>query len=683
MSSFDEVKHSICQILKDDRKSHSGTGFFILPGGYILTCYHVIQDLNKFFVKITNDQTLHQAEYLKKFSNPTADFAVLKLSNVSIDAVQLGRVKDGHEVFGFGFRPKNISIEPEGHSFYGYLRSGQTLQFGERKNEVLNFYVSEDISKGVSGGPIYDIHLRRVVGFFKAKETNNPLSQIAYVIPMDEIFAHWPDLEKENTKQVPDKKEDSLIRGLRDFSLQHSESISSSHRIFGRRTELTLLNRFVNKEKKGYFFITGPAGFGKTTLLRNWAICLKSKDFHVVIHLIRQTSNPDLYSCLKILCKQLMEINGLVEKIPHDMSELQILFAELLKWSPPASTRIVIILDGLDEAIDWPDLSSIIPSSLPEGIFFVASMRDEINEVESLKKRLKCTNHIKLPKLYHADIVDWLRFSENNALKSLSMDKTFTEELARKTDGFPLYLHYLIDEINDSLIHDINNSPREKAYRVLEKSPPDFSLYVHDQFSLLVKTGNVENNRRFQELFALLSIAHSALSEDDVMAMIEITEWDLRSLPWSLRRWFNIITTETSRLYSFTHPLLAQEFKRELRNESQDALKKILDYCFNFQRHKSPYAFRHFTEHLLETQQYEKLFALVDNKIFWNTLFETFPEDLLQTISKNFNAALRAAIETNNIERTAHYLIFHAKLLAAIRDMSPSGALSKGNLQLA
>lgn len=690
MSSFSEVQQATCQILKDDERSHSGTGFLILPGGYILTCFHVIGGLRKFLVKLNNDQKPYQAEYLKEFSNPTADFAVLKLcdvSSVSIGAVQLGRIREKCEVYGFGFRPNNISIEPEGHSFHGDLRPGQKLQFGERKNKVLNFYGSEDIPKGVSGGPIYDIQLCRVVGFFKARETNNPSSQIAYVIPMDEIFAHWPDLEKENIKQVPDKKEDLLKRNfdiqpvseggkpISLVSMQQFEQIFPSHRIFGRREQLARLDQFVDTETNGYYFITGPAGFGKTTLLSNWATSLKLRGLHVAIHFFRQTMNTDLYTCLKNLCEQLMEIYGWGENIPPDVSKLQVLFNDLLKLSPPSNIPIVIILDGLDEAVGWPNLYHTFPSNLQKGIFFVVSMRDEIDEIDSLKKRLRCTNHIILPKLIHADIVDWLQSSENDTLKSLSIDKNFTEELTRKTDGFPLYLHYLIDEII--------NSPIENAYQVLERSPQDFSLYIQDQFSLLAKTNDIENNRRFLELFALLTIAHSALSEDDVIAMTEITEWDFQGLPWSLKRWFNIITTDTSRLYSFTHPLLALEFKRALRNDSKSALKKMLDYCSNFQRHKSPYTFRHYTEHLLETQQYEKLFAVVDNETFWEALFETFPEDLLQAISKNFNAVLRAAIETDNIERITQYLLLHAMLLEVIRDMTPTGALSRGNLQLA
>lgn len=712
MSSFNEVKQATCQILRDDGITLSGTGFFILPAGYILTCHHVIFGLTKLLVKTSNDQMLHQAEYLKDFSNPVADFAVLKLYDVSIGALQLGRMREGCEVYGYGFRPTKISIEPKGHTFTGRLEPGQELrlpvspdlkyQLEEipldqrqpwnilseefRVSNVITFTCAGDLEQGISGGPVYDKQLRRVVGIFRAIEEKDGIpSKIAYVIPIDNVFTRWQDLEEINRMHVPDTDEDCLIRdyGVQlvpeggkpvfPISLRRFESIFSSHRIFGRGRQYTLLDQFVNTKTSGYFFISGPAGYGKTALLINWARSLKSKGVHTAVHLINPMIDASINFCLKNLCEQLMAFWNL-GNIPQDESKLQDLFNSLLKKSP-SPKKLVIILDGLDEANDWPDLSYIVPPILPEGIFFVVSMRDsEINEIEYLKERLKCTNHLLLPPLSANDIADWIQSSENYTLKSFSKDEKFIATVVEKTEGLPLYLHYLIDEIT--------NSPIENVHSILNQSPRGFSSYVHKQFLYLVNERNVGDNIKFQELFALLSIAHSALSENDVIEVTGITKWDLQKLPWSLKRWFNI-TTHYPPLYSFSHPLLAQEFKLELGDESQRALNNLLNYCSRFQEHKSPYAFHNFTEHLRETQQYEKLFALIDNEAFWNILFETFPEDLLQIISKNFHVALKAAIEINDAGLIAKSLISHAKMLATIRDKSPSDALSMDNLQLA
>lgn len=712
MSSLNEVKQATCQILNDDGISNNGTGFFILPTGYILTCHHVIFGLQRLQVKISNGEVF-QAEYLEKFSNPVADFAVLKLSNVTVGAVQLGRIREGCEVYGYGFRPKEIYIEPKGHTFPGHLEPGQELRFPVssdikalieeipldqrqpwnilsdefRINNVRTFISAGNLEPGISGGPVYDKQLRRVVGIFRAIEEKDGIpSKIAYVIPIDDIFTCWQDLEEINRLSVPDTDEDCLKRdygiqlvpeGGRPVSpilLRRFESIFSSYQIFGRNRQLTLLNQFVDEKISGYFFVTGPAGYGKTALLSNWAKSLESKGVHTAVHLINPMIDASINFCLKNLCEQLMAFRNL-GNIPQDESKLQDLFNFLLKKSP-SPKKLVIILDGLDEADDWPDLSYVVPPILPEGIFFVVSMRgSEIDEIEYLKERLRCTNHLLLPPLSADDIVDWIQSSENNTLKSLSRDEKFIATVVEKTEGFPLYLHYLIDEI----IH----SPIEKCASILEQSPSGFSSYVHKQFHNLVNEKNVGNNRKFQELFALLSIAHSALSENDIIEVTEITKWDLQKLPWALKRWFNIIVTHYPPLYSFSHPLLAQEFKRELGDESQRALNSLLNYCSRYQEHKSPYAFHNFTEHLRETQQYEKLFALIDNEAFWDIPFETFPEDLLQIISKNFHVALKAAIEINDAGLIAKYLISHAKMLAIIRDKSPSDTLSKDNLQLA
>ena len=56
---------------------------------------------------------------------------------------------------------------------------------GERRTEVLTFARSGGLQQGVSGGPVFDIELRRVVGLLRAVEG----SAQGYVIPMDDVLA--------------------------------------------------------------------------------------------------------------------------------------------------------------------------------------------------------------------------------------------------------------------------------------------------------------------------------------------------------------------------------------------------------------------------------------------------------------------------------------------------------------
>jgi hypothetical protein len=72
------------------------------------------------------------------------------------------------------------------------------------------------------------------------------------------------------------------------------------------------------------------------------------------------------------------------------------------------------------------------------------------------------------------------------------------------------------------------------------------------------------------------------------------------------RRWFSV----QSGFYSFTHPLLAQEFQGVLRRQASLAKDKLIKYCSHWQEHQSHYALRHYAEHLQEAKRWEELYAI-------------------------------------------------------------------------
>src|SRR5215207_2487829 len=101
MSSFDEVKQAICQIL-DGNGQHKGTAFCILPGDYLLTCHHVVFGLRHIQIKIPGDKSLYDAQYLPQYSDPVSDIAVLQIPDSSVPSVQLGHIRDGVRAYGYG-----------------------------------------------------------------------------------------------------------------------------------------------------------------------------------------------------------------------------------------------------------------------------------------------------------------------------------------------------------------------------------------------------------------------------------------------------------------------------------------------------------------------------------------------------------------------------------------------------
>ena len=108
MSSFDDVKAATCKVLGPDGLL-AGTAFAILADGYLLTCDHVVAPLERVFVA-TSDSEQVEAEYLGELSTPRNDVAVLRVPGLALPAVQVGRMPERGEGFGYGFRPKTLSM---------------------------------------------------------------------------------------------------------------------------------------------------------------------------------------------------------------------------------------------------------------------------------------------------------------------------------------------------------------------------------------------------------------------------------------------------------------------------------------------------------------------------------------------------------------------------------------------
>lgn len=286
MSSFSDVRAATCRIVAPD-SSFRGTGFLVLPGGCLLTCHHVVFGLEALHVQLPGDLTLHPAEYLADFSNPAADIAVLHVLGLDVPPVQLGRLREGSEATGYGFRPGSLAAEKVGHSFSGKLGPGQDLQLappaelkarleqiapaqrrpwnqlpGEfRLGQVRNFYAHSLLERGISGGPIYDPALRRVVGLFRAIEGEDT----AYVIPMDDVFASWAALESRNRNEVAEPLLDHLLvkhrlalvgegaRPIVPLAWDTFKRLFEEHSRFGGRSrESEVFSQFLQKRDHGY-----------------------------------------------------------------------------------------------------------------------------------------------------------------------------------------------------------------------------------------------------------------------------------------------------------------------------------------------------------------------------------------------------------------------------------------------
>jgi hypothetical protein len=172
----------------------------------------------------------------------------------------------------------------------------------------------------------------------------------------------------------------------------------------------------------------------------------------------------------------------------------------------PEGKRLVIVLDGLDEA---DKTFEPFFTGLPNGVFVIASARAEEGEKpEYLRNWTDNAQRFYLKRLPREAIPKWLeRISE---LDKYSQDDDFVKNLDETTGGFPLYLRYLIDDLKQAA------TKNQDVQAVVRNSPGGFKAYVKEQFRLLAKIEEIKRQREVQECFALLSVALGALSQEDM-----------------------------------------------------------------------------------------------------------------------------------------------------------------------
>jgi len=463
-----------------------------------------------------------------------------------------------------------------------------------------------------------------------------------------------------------------------EIRIRVDESIDTLSAIFaGRGEELEKIDKFIGWEKSGVLTISAPAGHGKSALLANWIRNhQESGDVFIAYHFFsnRDDLTSNLGNGLFNLLRQLY-VYYLVEKheqIPSDENRLKLALANLIRrHGIHDGERLIIVLDGLDEADR--EFSPLFSKALPHGVYVIASWREGTEQsYHALKDWQQNSLPLNLGCLDEAGIGDWLQKSGNEVLEQASEDQSNLRLLKERTDGLPLYLTYLIDELCEKA------SSVEEIGHLMASIPNGFSAYVRQQYERM----KMPKEKGSQKLFHYLAVAFGSISAKELRALTGLTTSDFNNLPVNITRWFTVSQREGESLYSFAHPMLANEFKKAMEEDTDRALGELLGYCAEWKNNQSRYALLYYTRHLSETGRWEEIYSLARNRGFLaqqrNTFFD-FPELPLQTIQ----TALRAAINEDKGSLIAEFLLRHAYLATHLKTESPLAALNQGSYERA
>lgn len=449
----------------------------------------------------------------------------------------------------------------------------------------------------------------------------------------------------------------------------------------GRDKEEQQLDDFLTENSSGMLLVRAGAGMGKTALLANWKQKQQQQsNCFIAYHFFRQgedTSNA--IQAYRYLLRQLYTYYELTtQQIPTNEYELKDRICHLLQ-EPRAGKPLVILLDALDEASPERSLSLTLPQPLPEGLYVIASIRvNEAEKLDNLPPWIQVTQELPLKHLPSPAVADWLRRAGNGDLATLAQDKTFVAQVCDRTEGIPLFLKYLIDE----LVQVAKQGEESAIRKTLVTTPKGFANYIRQQYQALDRLEDWRSRRDLQKIFYFLTIAKGELSSDD---LVELMEESPVGLPWQVSRWFKIRELEDYLLFSFAHPSLAEQFAAlpAIKANTKKAQKELINYCAHWQEYLSAYALRHYAEHLRNVKQWEVLYAIAQDEDFASTQQQQLPDEPDLPL-KTVQIALLGAAEEDKAERMAEFVLIHAhRLRQTNAQESPLEALRSGSLKRA
>ncbi len=414
------------------------------------------------------------------------------------------------------------------------------------------------------------------------------------------------------------------------------------HNFFGGRdAEIRRLNDLI-QTPSGYVFVTGPMGIGRTALLANWMRTIPRDRYATCAHFISRADRmADQEFTLLSLCQQLVAFHRLSGAFPSRVVELRALYVDLLSRPLPDGAHLIVVLDGLDEALDWQPGpgSDLFPRPLPRGVHVVFSASEgfESSWLENRAVLGQDIATITLTAFERENIVSLLR-SAGGTLAARADSESTIETLLEVSKGDPCYLRFMLADLGSGLLSEEN----------LIRQPRGFKQYLDQWWEQLAHDVSFQRQENL-DLLGILSVAKGPLTLRELAGIAPTLRKGLQlrmQLEGQFRRYLIGNADEGYALWPRFAAYLAERF---LPEELADYHSDLLAYCARWREHKSAYPFAHYAAHLFESGHQVELNAL---------------------ISKEWMGA--------KFEKTHSHLAFSGDVQLAITALAASGVASSG-----
>jgi hypothetical protein len=304
----------------------------------------------------------------------------------------------------------------------------------------------------------------------------------------------------------------------------------------GREVELERLDTWLRApDTPPRMLVTAPAGRGKSALLVQWMRTLQNIGFFesegwqlafTPISVRIGTNRPEVF--YEGLARRLAEITG--EKLPteaiHSANGFGYAIRDQLDRIAETGRKVVVVIDGLDEALHGSFDPAILPPVLPTNIRVLMSARWQLGDTDSRGwlERLGWDNSVRvetfeLDRLDSAGIEDVL-VKLGAPVDVLTREQAVVDRLTALTEGEPLLVRYYATDLWQ------RSSDGARITRDdLDTLRPGFGSYFRhwlERQEALWREENAGIDRyEVDRVLSVLAFALGPLEEADLLALVE------------------------------------------------------------------------------------------------------------------------------------------------------------------
>jgi hypothetical protein len=398
---------------------------------------------------------------------------------------------------------------------------------------------------------------------------------------------------------------------------------SLTEELYGRAAHLEQVKQRLRQhcESGGVLWIGGRPGVGKSALMAKLAKDLQGDSRAVLIPFFFRSGD---HRCgadrfYRAACLRLAEqLRITLERKPNQ--RYADLFSEVMQRvsdALPDDKTVIFLLDGLDEGVRHEPELPMIPLryQMPRVVWICAGRREEsLRALRDTEATQKLWGDGELPPLTHDDIRAWLQnelerlryeLFELDRLDGDELRNKFIEELTLRSEGLPLYVRMVIEDLKTRqfTVWDGNRLPQglEQYYdHLLERlGVSDVGRVLTEVLTLL---SWAQEPLAQQTIIDILVQAHPASRDELQQLVAQVLEFGHTTLECSALR-LRVSGVGRSITIPFASSCVPLSASQVTRREMQHAL---LAWCAEWQTHKSPYALRHYAEHLREAKKWTR-----------------------------------------------------------------------------